>query len=122
MNPIPKPRMEKFYEPKLQGPRMLTSFQIDKELWNDFKMLVLRESRPAGNLLVELIEKYVKEHKDGNPQFTIDQFKDPNFVACPAFFRSLSSWDYYFKRQSPEELEKFKNQIIGIDKQLGKWI
>ena len=122
MNKVPAPRMEKFYEPKLQGPRMLTSFQIDKELWSQFKMLVIKESRPAGNLLVELIETYVKEHKDGNPQYKLEQFNDPNFVACPAVFRDSKTWNHYFSKITSKELEEAKNQIILIDKALGKWI
>ena len=122
MNKVPSPRIEKYFEPKMQGGRVLTTFQIDKELWTEFRILMARDSRPCGNKLVEMIESYVKEHKDGNPQFTIDQFKDPDFVACPAFFRDLNYWNYYFSKQTPQELLKFKNQIIFIDRLMGKYL
>jgi len=95
---------------------------LDEEKIHSFHLLALKEKKKLKQLHLEIIEDYIKKHQDGNPQFTIDQFKDPDFVACPAFFRSFSAWEYYFKRQSVEDLEKFKNQIIGIDKQLGKWI
>jgi len=91
-------------------------------MYEELKMLALKEHTTVKSLITRELEDYIKKHKDGNPQFKLDQFSDPNFVACPAFYRSLSAWDYYFKRQSPEDLEKFKNQIIGIDKQLGKWL
>jgi len=94
----------------------LINFRWELGMYEELKMLALKEHTTVKSLITRELEDYVKKHKDGNPQFTIDQFKDPDFVACPAFFRSLSTWDYYFKRQSPEELEKFKNQIIGIDK------
>ena len=95
---------------------------LDEDKIQEFHLLALKEKKKLKQLHLEIIEDYIKKHQDGNPQFTMDQFADPDFVACPAFFRSLSTWDYYFKRQDSKELEKFKNQIIGIDKQLGKWI
>jgi len=91
-------------------------------MYEELKMLALKEHTTVKSLITRELEDYIKKHKDGNPQFKLDQFNDPNFVACPAFFRSFSAWEYFFKRQTPEELEKFKNQIIGIDKQLGKWL
>ena len=118
----PEIPMKKFFEPKFQGSRVMTTFQVDKELWNKFKMLMLKERRPAGNALTEFIETYVHQHEDGNPQFTIDQFKDPNFVACPAFFRDTHYWNYYFSHQTKEELEKFKHQIIEIDRLMARYL
>ena len=95
---------------------------LDEDEIHKFHLLALKEKKKLKQLHKEIIADYIKKHQDGNPQFTMDQFKEPDFVACPAFFRSLNTWDYYFKRQDSKELEKFKNQIIGIDKQLGKWI
>ena len=100
----------------------LINFRWELGMYEELKMLALKEHTTVKSLITRELEDYIKKHKDGNPQFKLDQFNDPNFVACPAFWRSLSNWDYYFKRQTPEELEKFKNQIIGIDNRLGKWI
>ena len=114
--------MKKYFEPKHQGPRTMTTFQIDKDLWTDFKVLMARENRPAGNALTEMIEKYLKEHGDGNPQFTLEQFEDPNFIACPAFYRDGLAWESYMKQATPEELSKIRDQVVLIDKKLGRHI
>ena len=100
----------------------LINFRWELGMYEELKMLALKEHTTVKSLITRELEDYIKKHKDGNPQFKIDQFNDPDFVACPAFFRNVSFWDYYFKRQTPEELEKFKNQIILIDKALGLWI
>ena len=100
----------------------LINFRWELGMYEELKMLALKEHTTVKSLITRELEGYIKKHKDGNPQFKLDQFNDPNFVACPAFFRNVGYWDYYFKRQTPEELEKFKNQIILIDKALGLWI
>ena len=100
----------------------LINFRWELGMYEELKMLALKEHTTVKSLITRELEGYIKKHKDGNPQFKLDQFNDPDFVACPAFFRNVSFWDYYFKRQTPEELEKFKNQIILIDKALGLWI
>jgi len=96
--------------------------KLPDNLWKNLKIQAAKEGISMRQIIETELTEYLKTHKDGNPQYTIDQFKDPDFIACPAFFRSFSTWDYYFKRQTPDELEKFKNQIIGIDKRLGKWL
>ncbi len=101
---------------------ILRTFRTDEELFNDFKMICLKERIDLGDKLNEFITDYVKVHKDGNPQYTIDQFEDPNFMACPAFYRDSEAWKSYLKQASTTELENVKSQIILIDHQLGRVI
>ena len=70
----------------------------------------------------ELVLDYIKIHKDGNPQYTIDQFDDPDFIACPAFYRDGTAWERYMAQATPEEMQKLKSQIILIDHKLGMHI
>ena len=114
--------MRKTYETEFQGERLLTTFNVDKENWREFRMLMVKENRPAGDALNEFIEKYLKEHGDGNPQFTLEHYADPNFIACPAFYRDGQAWQNYMNQATPEELEKLKAQIILIDRTLGRAI
>jgi len=65
-------------------------------MYEELKMLALKEHTTVKSLITRELEDYIKKHKDGNPQFKLDQFKDPDFVACPAFFRNFAAWDYYF--------------------------
>lgn len=95
---------------------------LDEEKIHDFHLLALKERKKLKELHLEIIEDYLKKHKDGNPQFKLDQFEDPNFMACPAFYRDSFAWESYMKQASPEEKENIKRQVIVIDKQLGKYL
>jgi len=95
---------------------------MEEDTYQELKMLALKERRPVKVLVSDLIINYVKQHKDGNPQYKLDQFEDPNFVAIPAVFRDSRAWSHYMKQASPEEMENLKNQIIMIDKNLGKYL
>ena|SRR3990167_10836986 len=100
----------------------LVNFRMDEAKYHDLKMLALKERTEVKALLTGLVEEYLKVHKDGNPQFTLEQFKDPDFVACPAFYRDGQTWENYMKKAEPKELEKMKQQIILLDKKLSCYL
>ena len=79
-------------------------------------------SQTDSEIITHLIEDYIKEHKDGNPQFKLEQFADPDFIACPAFYRDARTWENYIKNANDEEKQKLKNQIILLDKKLGIYL
>lgn len=100
----------------------LVNFRFDEEKYNELKMLALKERTNVKSLVSNLLDDYIKTHKDGNPQFKLDQFNDPNFIACPAFYRDGQTWENYIKRAEPKEREKLKQQIILLDKKLGMYL
>ncbi len=91
-------------------------------MYEELKMLALKEHTTVKKLITRELEDYVKKHKDGNPQFKIDQFRDPDFIACPAFYRNFNTWDYYCRKQSIDELEKLKAQILLIERATLKYL
>jgi len=99
----------------------LVNFRFEIGMYEELKMLALKEHVTLKSLISRELTEYVKKHKDGNPQFTIDQFKDPGFIACPAFYRDALTWEFYCKRQEPKELDKLINQILLIEKQVLKY-
>lgn len=52
---------------------MLNAY-IPESLLSDLKMLALRENKSIKEIVNEQLESYVKVHKEGNPQHTIDTF------------------------------------------------
>ena len=93
---------------------------ISSEKLRELKIQASKEGTTIKAIIEQQIDTYLEQHKDGNPQYTIDQFEDPNAVACPAFWRPMDAWEKYFNQASPEEIEKMKNQIIAIDKRLSR--
>ena len=100
----------------------LVNFRTEEEEYNELKLLALKERTTVKALLSSLVSDYVKQHKDGNPQFTLEQFGDPDFIACPAFYRDAKTWENYIKKANNEEKQKLKNQIILLDKKLGMYL
>ena len=99
------------------------SYPLDKQnVLEEFNNLAEKEGISKSKLLFSLLETYVKEHKDGNPQFTIDQFADPDFLACPAFYRDNRTWNHFLSKQNPQELENFKTHLIMIDKIMARYL
>lgn len=107
---------------KNKKPEKFMGVYLDEEKINDFHLLALKERKKLKELHKEIIEDYLKKHGDGNPQFTIDQFDDPNFIACPAFYRDSMAWNNYLKQQDIGELMKVKSQILLIEKHLMKYL
>jgi len=96
--------------------------KVDGESFENLKDILRKERLGIGDWLQGQIDTYIKVHDDGNPAFTLDQFQDPNFVACPAFYRDNVAWNRYIKKADNKELEKIKQQIIMLDKTLGLYI
>jgi len=78
--------------------------------------------RKRSEIIEQALREFVERHGDGNPQYRLEHFEDPDFLACPAFFRDVSHFGKYLQTQNPEQLENFKNQLIMIDRILGKYL
>jgi len=55
---------------------MLVNFEYDKEKWQQFRLLAMRESRTVKSIITEVIDEYLKIHKEGNPQHLITLFTE----------------------------------------------
>jgi len=105
----------------MSSEKMLNVY-IPEDLLSDLKIMAAKERTTIKKIVNENLENYRKEHKEGNPAFTLDQFADPDFVACPAFYRDRAAWLNYYSKATPEELQKLKSQVIMHDKLLGKFL
>ncbi len=94
----------------------LRTFETDSEKWDKFKALCAKEGIKLGEKLNEFIDKELKEHGDGNPAYTIDQFvENPSMKAVPAFFRTPEDWEKYLYDLPAKELQDiiWQSQTIG---------
>ena len=89
------------------------SFSDDKKaVLEEFTKIADREGKGRSELLIELVEEYVKTHSEGNPVFTLDQFQDPNFKAMPATMSPTPKWNEYIrKHMDRKEREKLDKQL-----------
>lgn len=71
--------------------------RVDPAKYEELKLILFREKSTFQNWLAQQIDTYLKNHGDGNPNFTLDQFDSETFQACPAFFRDMQIWENYLK-------------------------
>ena len=69
---------------------------------------------------VTAVFRPIDEVKTNTIEFTIEQFADPDFLACPAFYRDGRTWENYIQKATDEEKQKLKQQILLLDHKLCK--
>jgi hypothetical protein len=61
----------------LQKRRNIRNFYVDETfepVWDEFRLICLREGESASQKIREFIERYVMVHSEGNPQLLIEKF------------------------------------------------
>lgn len=84
MNKERKTSIKAFYFPN--GKEYLRE-ELEELKWN--------RRMSVNAMIIEAVEDYVKTHTHDNLNFTIDQFQDESFKACPAFYRNNTTWTEY---------------------------
>ena len=92
------------------------STRVDPAKYEELKLILFREKSTFQNWLGQQIDTYLKNHGDGNPNFTLDQFDSETFQACPAFFRDMKTWEGYLKKivQDPKRWTEFDTQLNSL--------
>ena len=92
------------------------STRVDPAKYEELKLILFREKSTFQNWLGQQIDTYLKNHGDGNPNFTLDQFDSETFQACPAFFRDMTTWEGYLKKivQDPKRWNEFDIQLNSL--------
>jgi len=86
----------------------------DQETINKFEEIKWKERVSFSSLIMRAVYEYVEKHGDGNINFTLEQFQDPDFKICPALFRSMDIWGDYINKLSGNELKEIERQIEVI--------
>ena len=86
--------------------------ETKRPVMSEFKKIAEREGMSKSEILVELIEEYVKNHAEGNSSFKITDFEDPNFRAMPATMSDTGKWNEYIrKHMDRKERDELYKQI-----------
>lgn len=81
-------------------------FVLDEELKNRLKVQAAKENKDMSIIVEELLEKYLKEHGDGNPSYQLTQWQEQSdFRVTPAFARTNKDWMLYLQKCDAKELQ-----------------
>lgn len=96
----------------------LTTIKLPAELHKKLKELAAREGTDMTEIIVKEITEYVKVHGDGNPVYTLEHWKDPNFKAIPAFMTKIDDWYSYLEKCTPQEKEEIYSKAGAIKRMM----
>lgn len=91
------------------------SFQEkDKPYLEEFENIAKKEGLKFSELVVKCIRDYAVDHKEGNPQFTLDQTLFGDIKARPAFGKNRDLWIKHLNSQSDKVAEEILGQASMI--------
>ena len=96
----------------------MTTFVFNAELMAEFKKVCQREGKTMKSHLEEFMREHVKLHGEGNPNYKLSKWDDPNFKMTPAFGESLvNKWKPYLVKCTKQELKDMIDQADAISKE-----
>ena len=93
---------------------VVTSFSYPQEkdpIVHELSVIAARERKSSSEIIVDLVEAFVKAHSSGNDSFKLDNWQeDPEFQAAPTIFSDPQKWFKYLSDCTPEERTKILKQ------------
>lgn len=88
------------------------SYKEDKEQFlTELNIIAAREGKHKSEIIIGLIEEYVKAHTTGNDSFKLDNWQaDPTFQAVPTILSDPQTWFKYLQDCTPEDRTKILKQ------------
>mgnify|MGYP003575101821 CR=1 FL=1 len=89
------------------------SYKEDKEeVLRELNVIAAREGKHKSEIIIGLIEEYVKAHGSGNPSFKLENWvEEPTFTAVPTIHARNETWMSYLKdckiSERADTLKKF---------------
>lgn len=84
------------------------SYKEDKEQYlKELNIIAAREGKHKSEIIIKLIEEYVKSHSEGNDSFKLDNWnEDPEFQAVPTILSDPIKWFKYLSDCTAQERTK----------------
>lgn len=102
--------------------KILSAFLIDDAVKSALKIQAAKERKDMSVIVEDLLKKYLQEHGDGNPAYSLEHWQaKADFKVTPAFFETNQKWDAYLKQCSRKELEQVEGKAIHIRGQARKY-
>lgn len=79
--------------PSKEGPpKIPMSISIEADLKASLNKICHRDRITISHVVVSFLRRWAQTHADGNANYLLDQFSDPNMVAVPALMRDSKAW------------------------------
>lgn len=94
------------------------SYHLDQiEIMNQLEIIAERENKKVSQIIMQLIEDYVKNHAEGNSTFRLENWvENPQFHAIPTIFAKNETWLKHFREMKVSERADTLKQINVLRK------
>jgi len=79
--------------------------------FNKFKELKWQERTSVSDLVLKACLEYLENHKGGNPNYKLEKWADPDFLAVPAYMAPESNWQEFYKKMRPQMYKKIDDRL-----------
>jgi hypothetical protein len=88
--------------------------RVNPEFYERLIVILRRDNLTFQDFLGRNIIEHIKVHEDGNQNYKLELFADPNMVATPAFHRNIEVWRKYVKTLDKKHLKEFDSQVMML--------
>ena len=89
----------------------LVNFYLDEEKKKQLDIISSRDSKTIKEILTEQVDEYIKIHGEGNAQFVLDKFTDPDFEGWPAVGESTPKLRTWFMTASKSQIQQLGGKL-----------
>ena len=79
--------------------------------FEEFKSLRWREKTSVSDLMVKAFLEYLQNHKEGNPNYALEKWADPDFLAIPAYMAPEGNWQTFYQKINPALYQKIDARL-----------
>ena len=105
--------------PKKYRARTYIGISAESDLVDKFRKISRKEGKAMSDIMQDMMEKYIHDHDQGNPAFTLDQFNDKEFKVCPAYYGPRKDWVKYIKNCEDKELDEIEMRSNHVKTMIG---
>ena len=83
----------------------------DREIFEKFTELQWIEKVSVSRLILSACKEYLEHHQGGNPNYSLEKWRDPDFLAVPAFMATEPSWRIFYEKIPKAMYDKLDTRL-----------
>jgi len=94
-----------------QSIRSLSVNEEDEKWFKEFEDIHWTERTSISKLILNACKEYLEHHKGGNPNYVLEKWKDPDFLAIPAYMAPEINWQEFYSKVDAATYKKIDKRL-----------
>ena len=92
------------------------SLYLDRNEMELLEEMRWREHKSMSAMVRKAIAEYIRVHGSGNETYKLDNWKDPNFQAVPAYYSPIDDWVSHYRNSNEKDKTQLRIRAIELQK------